>query len=157
MINIIASGISEELLRVLEGQGLPVTRSLDLDVPPFPRDITLIDDQQLMILSSKYMENFNFLRTQVSCAALAEAEAEAEYEVAVSKALLTNTTGKSTEKANMLKASVIIQPEIVELSQKKMYTYAYRKLLETSMDNLERQYQLTSRELTRRTSSRRGF
>ena len=50
----------------------------------------------------------------------------------------------------------ITDPEIVELSTAKMYAYAYRKMLETTMDNLERYYSLTSRELTRRTSALRN-
>jgi hypothetical protein len=156
MLNIVATGLSNEILKVLEGQGLPVRRSLDLEIPTFPDDITQVDDQELMILARKYMENYNFMRTQVSCAALSESEAENEYDMAEAKALLTKTNGKSTEKSVMLKAAVLIEPEIIELANKKSYAHAYRKLLETTLENLERYYQLTSRELTRRTSMMRN-
>lgn len=156
MINIVASGVSEEILKVLEGQGLPVRRSLDLEVPAFPRDITMVDDQELMVLASQYMENYNFMRTQVACAALAETEAENVFNMAEAKALLTKTNGKSTEKAVMLKAAVATDPEIEELATAQLRARAYRKLLETTMENLERYYQLTSRELTRRTSLMRS-
>jgi hypothetical protein len=156
MIKIIATGISDEVMKVLEAQGLPVRRSLDIDSPPFPKDITVVDDQELMVLATKYMENYSFLRTQVACAALAELEAENAYSTAEAKAFLSKTNGKSTEKATMLKAAVSVDPEIVELSTAKIYAYAYRKMLETTMDNLERYYSLTSRELTRRTSALRN-
>jgi hypothetical protein len=156
MINIVATGVSDEVMKILEAQGMPVRRSLDIDAPMFPKDITVVDDQELMVLATKYMENYSFIRTQVACAALAEMEAENAYSTAEAKAFLSKTNGKTTEKATMLKAAVITDPEIEELAKVKMYAYAYRKMLETTMDNLERYYSLTSRELTRRTSALRN-
>jgi hypothetical protein len=156
MINIVATGVSDEVMKILEAQGMPVRRSLDIDAPMFPKDITVVDDQELMVLATKYMENYSFIRTQVACAALAELEAENAYSSAEAKAFLAKTNGKTTEKATMLKAAVITDPEIEELAKVKMYAYAYRKMLETTMDNLERYYSLTSRELTRRTSALRN-
>lgn len=156
MINIVATGVSNEVMKILEAQGMPVRRSLDIDAPMFPKDITVVDDQELMVLATKYMENYSFIRTQVACAALAELEAENAYSSAEAKAFLSKTNGKTTEKATMLKAAVITDPEIEKLAKAKMYAYAYRKMLETTMDNLERYYSLTSRELTRRTSALRN-
>ena len=156
MTTLVTEGLSESVIQILESQGLPIKRSLDIDVPAFPKDITLVDDQELMVLATKYMENYSFMRTQVACAALAELEAENAYSSAEAKAFLSKTNGKTTEKATMLKAAVITDPEIEELAKVKMYAYAYRKMLETTMDNLERYYSLTSRELTRRTSALRN-
>jgi hypothetical protein len=156
MINIVATGVSDEVLKVLEAQGLPVRRSMDIEAPPFPTDITAVDDQELMILATKYMENYSFIRTQVACASLAELEADNEYSLEEGKALLQHSSGKSTEKATMLKATVMALPNIKELADRKMYAHAYRKMLETTQDNLERYYNLASRELTRRTSSMRS-
>ena len=156
MITLVATGVSDDVMKILEAQGMPVRRSLDIDAPMFPKDITVVDDQELMVLATKYMENYSFIRTQVACAALAELEAENAYISAEAKAFLSKTNGKTTEKATMLKAAVITDPEIEELAKAKMYAYAYRKMLETTMDNLERYYSLTSRELTRRTSALRN-
>ena len=83
-------------------------------------------------------------------------EAENIYTTAEAKAMLSKSNGKSTEKATMLKSAVITDPEIESLNMAKMHTYAYRKMLETMQDNLERYYNLTSRELTRRTSANRN-
>jgi len=152
MVNLVAEGISEAVLKVLEGQGLPIRRQLDLDIPDFPKDITAVDDQQLMRLATVYMENYNFMLTQVACAELAVVESKNKHDKAEAKAMLSKTTGKSTEKAGMLMASVSTDPEIEQLSDAVLFSNAYHKLLKTTLDNLERYYQLTSRELTRRTS-----
>jgi hypothetical protein len=156
MTELVAQGVGKSVLSILESQGLPLRKNLDIDVPKFPVDITAVDDQELMILATKYMENYNFIRTQVALAALAEMEAENIYTTAEAKALLSKSNGKSTEKATMLKSAVITDPEIESLNLAKMHTYAYRKMLETMQDNLERYYNLTSRELTRRTSANRN-
>ena len=155
MSEIVATGISEIVLQQLESQGLPLKRSMNIQPPEFPADITLVDDQELMVMAGKYMENLNFLRTQVACANLAELEATNSYDLEVAKGLLMKTTGKSTEKAVMLKAAVATDEYIMVLDKAKNYAHAYRKLLETALENLERSYSLTSRELTRRTSSSR--
>ena len=155
MSELIATGISEEVISMLERQGLPVRKSLKIEIPPFPADVTEVDDQELMVLASRYMENYNFLTVQVACAAIAELEAENAYDRATSYGLISKTTGKTTEKAVMLKASVSVDPEIIELHDVKTYAYAYRKMLETTQDALERYYYLASRELTRRTSGER--
>lgn len=151
MSDLIATGAAEQMLYVLKGQGLPMRSSLNVDIPPFPTDITVVDDQELMVLAAKYMENYNFVSTQVACAAIAELEAENLYEYEHSKRMIEKTTGKTTEKSIMLKASVAVDADIHNLVNNKTYAYAYRKMLETMQDSLERYYYLVSRELTRRT------
>lgn len=155
MLNLVTTGISEEIIKVLERQGLPIRQTLDMAIPNFPEDVTLMDDQDLMVLASKYMENYNMVRTQVSCAQIAELEAENDYDFTEAMALLNTSTGKTTEKAGLLKAAVLVREDIQAKLKIKNYAYAYRKLLETTQDNLERYYNLASRELTRRTSTDR--
>jgi len=152
MFELVATGISEEIIAVLKRQGLDVRRKLDLDIPPFPDDITLVDDPELMEIASKYMENYNMVSTQVTCAQIAETEADNAYDYLEATMLIGKSTGKSTEKAGLLKAQVLIDPEIQAKKDVKMSAYAYRKMLETILNNLERYYNLASRELTRRTS-----
>ena len=148
-----AVGIGDAMISILESQGLPVRRELDIDLPPFPSDITAVDDQQLMDIYNRYMQNYNFMVTQVACAELAVTEASNAYDMAEAKAMLSKTTGKSTEKSVMLKALVMTDPEIVDLSTNLLSAQAYHKLLKTTSDNLERYFQLASRELTRRKST----
>lgn len=151
-IELIANGITGDVLSVLEAQGLPVRRNLDIEVPPFPRDITAVDDQELMQLARCYMENYNFLITQVACAELAVAEAESVYDKEEAKLLITGAADPKA-KATTIKATILVDPEMETRSQNLLSAKAYHKLLKTMQDNLERYYQLTSRELTRRTSS----
>lgn len=151
-IELLANGISGSVLSVLEAQGLPVRRKLDVDVPAFPRDITAVDDQELMLLARSYMENYNFLITQVACAELAVAEAESVYDKEEAKLLITGSADPKA-KATTIKASILVDPDMEARAQNLMHAKAYHKLLKTMQDNLERYYQLTSRELTRRTSS----
>jgi hypothetical protein len=146
-------GLSADIIKVLEKQGLPIRKSLSIEIPNFPEDITLVDDQELMVIASQYMENYNLLSTQVAIAYVAEKEAENDFDMAEAQALLSMTTGKATEKAGLLKAAVLAQPHMQDKLKAKSYTYAYRKLIETNKENLERYYLLVSRELTRRTSS----
>lgn len=155
MFKLEATGVSKDIIKLLGEQGLNIRQVLDLDMPEFPEDITLVDDQELMVMASKYMENYNMMRTQTACAQVAELEAENEYDRAEAYALMETSTGKATEKAGLLKAAVLLRPEIQEKLQVKSYVYAYRKLMETTQDNMERYYNLVSRELTRRTSSDR--
>jgi len=155
MFKLEATGVSEEIIVVLERQGLLVRKTLNIEMPDFPEDITLVDDQDLMVMASKYMENYNMMRTQTACAQIAELEAENDYDLTEAHALLATSTGKTTEKAGLLKAAVLAQTDIQDKLKAKNYTYAYRKLMETTQDNMERYYSLVSRELTRRTSGDR--
>jgi hypothetical protein len=152
MINIEATGISETVIQTLEKQGIPIRRQLNIDLPTLPDDITAVDDQELMRLANVYMQYYSFMLTQVTAAELAVLEVENEYDMAEAKAMLGKTTGKTTEKSIMLRAHVLTDPEMQELSRARLQAQAYHKLLKTTLDNLERSYQLTSRELTRRTS-----
>lgn len=152
MINIFATGISEDLLKVLEAQGLPVRRSLDLEVKPFPVDITSVDDQELMEMARSYMENYNFLLTQVACAELAVTEAQSIYKTKEAEMTIDLSVDPKI-KATTIKAMITIDPDMKVLAQDLMKAEAYQKLVKTTLDNLERYYQLTSRELTRRTSA----
>jgi hypothetical protein len=152
MISIEATGISESVIQTLEGQGIPIRRQLDLDLPSLPDDITSVDDQELMRLANVYMQYYSFMLTQVTAAELAVLEMENEYDMAEATAMLSMTTGKTTEKSIMLRAQVLTDPNMQALSRSRLQAQAYHKLLKTTLDNLERSYQLTSRELTRRTS-----
>jgi hypothetical protein len=71
--------------------------------------------------------------------------------------MLSKSTGKSTEKPVLLRALVHEEPEIQALQDAKQYAHAYKVLLENNLENIERYYSLTSRELTRRNSAARNI
>jgi len=151
-VDLIVSGVSDSIIKVLESQGLPIRRSLNIDVPSFPIDITAVDDKVLMELARAYMENYNFLITQVACAELAVTETENMYDQEEAKLLLVKSSDPKL-KATAIKAMILTDSNMQDMFQGLMQAKAYHKLLKTMQDNLERYYQLTSRELTRRTSS----
>jgi len=151
-VDLIVSGVSDSIIKVLESQGLPIRRSLNIDVPSFPIDITAVDDKVLMELARAYMENYNFLITQVACAELAVTETENMYDQEEAKLLLVKSSDPKL-KATTIKAMILTDSNMQDMFQGLMQAKAYHKLLKTMQDNLERYYQLTSRELTRRTSS----
>lgn len=152
MVDLVTTGVTTEMLNVLKSQGLPVNQSLDIDLPPFPKDITAVDDQELMELASKYMGNYNFILTQVACAELAVTEAEEQLSFREAELLLEKSAANQKATATLIKAAIAVNPEIRSLLDSLQQARAYHKLLKTMQDNVERYYQLTSRELTRRTS-----
>ena len=147
-----AGDLAEENVEALKKQGMPIKTTLDIDIPDLPTDITAVDDQELMNLATKYMANYSFMLTQVALSEICLTEAENNYDIEEAKLLLSKSTGKTTEKSLMLKAAVLVDPTMMASADIKMGLYAYNKLVKTILDNLERSYQLVSRELTRRTS-----
>ena len=55
--------------------------------------------------------------------------------------------------ATLIKAHIITDPNVKAKSDNLLKAKAYHKLLKAMLDNAERSYQLTSRELTRRTAA----
>lgn len=66
--------------------------------------------------------------------------------------MLKEWTGKSGDRVTLQKARAASDPEIVEARQQFDEAYAYRKLVESIANSMERNAQMLSRELTRRTS-----
>ena len=153
MINIVAEGVSAEIMDVLEAQGLQVRRSLEVEIPQLPEDITMVDDSDLMDMATKYMGNYNFLLTQVACAELAVTEQEDNLDFANAEMLINLTETQPKMSATLMKAHILTNENIKTMSDNLLKAKAYHKLLKTMLDNAERSYQLTSRELTRRTAA----
>ena len=131
MLELKVIGYSEDLLNILDAQGLKINRTLDMDLPEIPEDITAIDAAELMHLASQYIEYRGFLEAQVAVAKNAETEAETYYDQMVNRKTLQLSTGKSTEKATVLKASVAVDPEVEELHKMFLQTHMYRSTLES--------------------------
>lgn len=152
MVNLVTEGVAADIIEVLKGQGLPVTTSMDIDVPSFPKDVTLIDDKEMMELSTKYTANYNFLLTQVTCAEIAVTELDEKISYLEAKLLVEKTESHPKATATIIKASIAVNPDIRTLLDTLLKAKAYHKLLKTMQDNVDRYSKLLSRELTRRTS-----
>jgi hypothetical protein len=150
MLELKVIGYSEDVLNILDAQGLKINRTLDMDLPDIPEDITAIDASELMHLASQYIEYRGFLEAQVAVAKNAETEAETYYDQMVNKKTLQLSTGKSTEKATVLKASVAIDPEVEELHKMFLQTHMYRATLESYLGKIDAYHWLINNEVKRR-------
>jgi hypothetical protein len=59
------------------------------------------------------------------------------------------------ERVTAVKAEISVDPEVVSLDNDYEEKYAYRKLVEMLLNNHERDLQLVSREITRRSNESR--
>jgi hypothetical protein len=143
----------EDTLEQLRKQGLVVPTQVDIDVPSLPVDISELADEDLMGLFTRYTAFWNFLSAQLACAIIDERASEKAFDAAESLAMLRAHGGKAAkDTVTLLKAQVAADPEVSKLSKDYEGQYAYRKLVEMMVNNAERDANLLSRELTRRTS-----
>jgi len=150
MLELKVIGYSEKVIDLLNAQGLNIARTLDMELPDIPEDITAIDAAELMLLAAHYIEYRAFLETQVAVAKNAETEAETYYEQVVNRKTLQLSTGKSTEKATILKAAVAIDPEVEELHKVFLQTHMYRTTLESYLGKIDAYHWLINNEVKRR-------
>lgn len=150
---VLNSGPSSTTIAELTSQGIPFKTTMNLDLPQLPSDLTDLDDEDLMALFSKLTAYSNFLASQYACAVIDEREAEKKLEYVENLALLRESNLKSAkDTVTVLKAKVSTSPEVMELSDELAVRYNYRKLIEVMVNNVDRDSNLISRELTRRTS-----
>lgn len=150
MLQLKVNGYSEEVINLLNAQGLNIKRTLDMELPDIPEDITAIDAAELMLLAAHYIEYRAFLETQVAVAKNEEIEAETYYDQMVNRKTLELSTGKSTEKATILKASVAMDSAVEELHFKFLQLRMYRTTLESYLGKIDSYHWLINNEVKRR-------
>lgn len=136
----------------LLSQGLSLHPQPETEIPVLPPDLTAIDDEDLMILYSLLTAWSDFVSAQVSCAQVDERAAEKK--LSHSENLLMIASGDRGDRVTFARAQVAADPKISALKEEIESLHAYRKLVETLSTNIERDANLVSRELTRRTSAR---
>jgi hypothetical protein len=133
-------------------QGLTLSPKPEIEMPILPSDVTVLDDEDLMILYSLLTAWADFISTQVSCAQVDERAAEKRLSHAEN--LLMIASGDKGDRVTYARAQVAADNKIVAMKEEVEEAHAYRKLIESMASNIERDAALVSRELTRRTSSR---
>jgi hypothetical protein len=150
--------ISTSVLKSLSELGFTLSPKPGYDIPILPLDITELDDEALMELFVKFTQWNDHLSGARAIAAINEREAERALNVAEANAMLQNWTGaKGGDRITIIKAHIATSPIVAELHDDYNTKYAFRKLIETRAENVERDSQLVSRELTRRTSDMGGM
>lgn len=139
-------------LNALAAQGLQTSPKPDYSIPFLPQDLTELGDEDLMVLYSKFTAYADFISVQVSCAQVDERGLEKRLSSVENNKML-RSEGKSENRVTFARAQVAIDPEVVAIKEELEQAYAYRKLIEAMAQNIERDYGLISRELTRRTNT----
>jgi hypothetical protein len=134
----------------VKAQQLTLPKRPDDEIPTLPYDLTDLDYGGLMGLFTELTRWTDYLDAQVACAQIDEKAIGTVLELAEATAFTDGWTGKTADRVSAAKMQVTLDVRVQELRQEQMDFYAYRKLVEVLRDNAIRDYQLVSRELTRR-------
>lgn len=144
--------ISTKVVAALNELGFELTPKPEYEIPNLPRDITELDDEGLMDLFVQLTQWNDHLAGAYAIAVVNEREAESALKNAEAIALLKNWTGAKGDRVTLVKAQIQASDEIQALIYDYDTKYAFRKIIETRTQNIERDCNVVSRELTRRTS-----
>ena len=127
------------------------------DQVTLPEDITDISSENLGGLFTKLTAWTDYIASQLALAQLEERTALRKKDILETK-LLVQRTGNQVkgERITALKAEVSVNPDVLALDNAYEEKYAYRKLVEMLLGNHERDLQLVSREITRRSNDQRA-
>ena len=129
--------------RQLDLQGIPVPSRPRHEFPVLPNDVTDLSDSDLMTLFREVVRWSEFLAVQKAVAEVDERYAEAALDKG--KIILGVNL-----KSNDGRAAAAENDDLWALQDEFMRCMAYRKVIEVTYDNSERNAALVSRELTRR-------
>ena len=146
-------GSSQPIIDHLQIQGFQFNTRMDMRIPDVPEDITELDDEGLMRLFGELTAYANFLTAQYACAVIDEKNADQALDFEESKNYISAYEANKKETVTIMKARMATDPNIIHLREALSAKYAYKKLIEVMVNNVDRNTQLVSRELTRRTSS----
>lgn len=149
--------VSRKVLESLSELGITLSAKPDFEIPQLPRDITELDDEGLMDLFVQFTQWNDHLSGARAIAVINEREAERLVEAKEAAAMVSNWQGGKGDRVAVVKAMIVTDPQVEALKHDLDIKYAFRKLLETRAENVERDSQVVSRELTRRTSDGGGF
>jgi hypothetical protein len=136
--------------------GLDFTKP-DLEQVQMPADITMLSSEQLAEKFTQLTAWADYIASQLAVAQIEERAAQRSLDVAENKLLvkLMASAGRG-DRITLVKAQVSVDDTVLALAQTAEEKYAYRKLVEMMLNNHERDLQLVSREITRRTNDQRA-
>jgi len=142
-------------VKKFEGWGLTFNKPVDEQVV-LPGDITDIGSEALGQLYTRLTSWSDYIASQLAMAQLEERAAlkAKDYK---ENLMLVRRMGSQVkgERVTTVKAEIAVDPEVVALDNDYEEKYAYRKLVEMLLTNHERDLQLVSREITRRSNESR--
>jgi hypothetical protein len=122
-----------------------------------PSDITQIGSEDLGELFTQLTAWTDYIASQLTMAQLEERAALKKKEY-LENTMLVKRMGAQVkgERVTAVKAEISVNQDIIDLDNDYEEKYAYRKLVEMLLTNHERDLQLVSREITRRTNDQRA-
>ena len=122
-----------------------------------PDDITDVSSEELGKLMTRLTAWTDFISSQMTVAALEERALLKKKEFTENTMLMRRMGAQvKGERVTAVKAEISVHPDVVALENEYEEKYAYRKLTEMLFNNHERDIQLVSREITRRTQDQRA-
>lgn len=142
-------------VKKFEGWGLTFSKPADEQVK-LPLDITDIGSEELGQLYTRLTAWSDYIASQLTLAQLEE-RAALKAKDFKENTMLVRRMGAQVkgERVTSVKAEIAVDPEVVALDNDYEEKYAYRKLVEMLLTNHERDLQLVSREITRRSNESR--
>lgn len=127
------------------------------DQVQLPHDITAITSDDLGELFTQLTAWTDYIASQLVMAQIEERAVMRKKEF-LENSLLLKRMGAQVkgERVTTVKAEIAVHPEVVLLDDEYEQKYAYRKLVEMLLSNHERDLQLVSREITRRSNDLRA-
>lgn len=144
--------VASRMMSEIRDQGLPMPKKPVETPPDLPQDLTVLDDEDLMVLYTHLVAWSDYISTQVSIAQIDEREIQRELDQTENRLMILS--GDKGDRVTYARAQVAADPTVVGLKARVEEAHAYRKLVESLAANIERDAALVSRELTRRTSTR---
>ncbi len=144
--------VSEKAFQEIVAQGLDLPEKPVSGMPKLPDGLTNISDVALMESYAEFVAWSDYTTSQVAAAAIDERAAQANLDAKEAEVMLREWTGKTGDRVTLQKAKAAADPDIIEARKAVDERYAYRKLAESIATAMERNAQMLSRELTRRTS-----
>lgn len=140
---------SRSVMRRMVKQGFRVVpRPIGDDLPELPPDVTSLHEERLMELWGEFTSWTDYLAVQAAAAEIDDRAAERALDAHTAGVLLGDGGKEAVAKA---KARAAADPRTTELQEELDDAHAYAKLCRVLVNNLERDSQFLSRELTRRT------
>jgi hypothetical protein len=129
----------------------------NLEQVVMPSDITMLSSEQLAEKFTHLTAWADYIASQLAVATIEERSAQRQLDVMENKILVQKmATPVRGERITLVKAQVSVDERVLDLAQILEEKYQYRKLVEMMLSNHERDLQLVSREITRRTSDQRA-
>ena len=145
--NYITGSLTGKVLRKLRDRtGLYLPDKPMGEIPALPHDITILTDEDLMVLFTDFTAWADYAASQLAVAAAEEREFIRLHELKKAKEIASSSGGKGSVTAARAAAETDAASDGFRASEK----YSYRKIIESISSNLERDAALLSRELSRR-------